>query len=64
MRRENMDIERKGNLVRLLDIDSDFIICGLGGISLQKWYKWFTPLFLILFLAQAVLVGIAAGIGY
>ena len=40
------------------------IICGLGGISLQKWYKWFTPLFLILFLAQAVLVGIAAGIGY
>ena len=40
------------------------IICGLGGISLQKWSKWFTPLFLILFLAQAVLVGIAAGIGY
>ena len=40
------------------------IICGLGGISLQKWYKWFTPLFCLLFVAQAVLVGVAAGIGY
>ncbi len=40
------------------------IICGLGGISLQKWYKWFTPLFLILFLTQAILLGVATAIGY
>lgn len=40
------------------------IICGLGGISLQKWYKWFTPLFLILFASQAVLLGIATAIGF
>lgn len=40
------------------------IICGLGGISLQKWYKWFTPLFLILFATQAILLGIATGIGF
>ena len=36
----------------------------LGGISLQKWYKWFTPLFLILFVTQAILLGIATGIGF
>ena len=40
------------------------IICGLGGISLQKWYKWFTPLFLILLAAQMVMLGIAVAIGY
>ena len=40
------------------------IICGLGGISLQKWYKWFTPLFLMLFLAQVILLAIATVIGY
>ena len=39
------------------------IICGLGGISLQKWYKWFTPLFLILFVTQAILLGIAMELG-
>ncbi len=27
------------------------IICGLGGIKLEKWYKWFTPLFLMLLAA-------------
>lgn len=40
------------------------IICGLGGISLQKWYKWFTPLFLILFATQAILLAIATAIEY
>lgn len=40
------------------------IICGLGGISLQKWYKWFTPLFLILLLTQMIMLGIAVAIGY
>ena len=40
------------------------VVCGLGGISLQKWYKWFTPLFIILLLAQMVMLGIAVAIGY
>ena len=40
------------------------IICGIGGIKLEKWYKWFTPLFLMTFLLQMVLVEIAVLIGY
>lgn len=40
------------------------IICGLGGIKLEKWYKWFVPLFCILFLAQMIMLGIATVIGY
>ena len=40
------------------------IICGLGGIKLEKWYKWFTPLFLILLAAQLVMIEIAVFIGY
>lgn len=34
-------------------------VCGIGGISLQKWWKWFLPLCGILFLMQMVFVGIA-----
>ncbi len=40
------------------------IICGLGGIKLEKWYKWFTPLFLMILLAQIIMVEIAVFIGY
>lgn len=40
------------------------IICGLGGIKLEKWYKWFTPLFLMILAAQMVMLGIAVEIGY
>ena len=40
------------------------IICGLGGIKLEKWYKWFTPLFLILLAAQMVMLEVAVLIGY
>lgn len=40
------------------------IICGLSGIKLEKWYKWFVPLFVILLLAQMVMLGIATAIGY
>lgn len=35
------------------------IVCGLGGISLQKWWKWFMPLAGILFVMQMVFVGVA-----
>lgn len=34
-------------------------VCGLGNISLQKWWKWFMPLCGILFAMQMVFVGIA-----
>ncbi len=40
------------------------IICGLGGIKLEKWYKWFTPLFFMILLAQIIMVEIAVMIGY
>ncbi|HKK95339.1 MAG TPA: hypothetical protein VJ916_03315 [Anaerovoracaceae bacterium] len=40
------------------------IICGLGGIKLEKWYRWFTPLCLILLASQMAMLGIATVIGY
>ena len=40
------------------------IICGLGGIKLEKWYKWFTPLFLMILAAQIIMITIAVVIGY
>jgi len=40
------------------------IICGLGGIKLEKWYKWFTPLFFIILAAQIAMIAIAVAIGY
>lgn len=40
------------------------IICGLGGIALDKWYKWFMPLCGILFVMQMIFLGIAVFIGY
>ena len=35
------------------------IICGIAGIKIEKWWKWFVPLFLLLLLTQAVLVAIS-----
>jgi uncharacterized ion transporter superfamily protein YfcC len=35
------------------------IVCGIGGIPLQKWWKWFLPLAAILFVMQMIFVGIA-----
>lgn len=40
------------------------MIAGLGGVKLQKWWKFFVPLFLMLFVAQSVLLMIAIAIGY
>ena len=31
------------------------IICGLAHVKLDKWWKWFIPLFGLLFLTQAIL---------
>lgn len=40
------------------------IVCGIGGIKLEKWYKFFLPLFGILFATQVVLLSIAVMIGF
>ncbi|WP_053956902.1 YfcC family protein [Inediibacterium massiliense] len=39
------------------------IVCGIGGISLQKWWKWFLPLAGILFAMQVVFIGVAMMLG-
>lgn len=40
------------------------VICGLGGISAEKWWKWFMPLFGILFIMQMIFIEIAVFIGW
>ena len=35
------------------------IVCGIGGIPLQKWWKWFLPLAGIIYVMQMIFVGIA-----
>jgi len=39
------------------------IICALGGISIQKWWKWFLPLAGILFVMQMALIALAMLMG-
>lgn len=39
------------------------IICALGGISIQQWWKWFLPLAGILFLMQMALIALAMLMG-
>ncbi|PIE01579.1 MAG: C4-dicarboxylate anaerobic carrier [Acidobacteria bacterium] len=39
------------------------IICALGGISIQKWWKWFLPLAGILFGMQMVFIALAMLMG-
>ena len=40
------------------------MICGLMGIPVNKWYKFVTPLFGIMLVAQIVLMSLAVFIGY
>lgn len=40
------------------------MICGLMGIPVNKWYKFVTPLFVIMFIAQIVLMSVAVMIGF
>jgi uncharacterized ion transporter superfamily protein YfcC len=40
------------------------VMAGIAGIKITSWWKWFVPLFLWLYLSQAVLIAIAIGIGY
>lgn len=39
------------------------VVCGLGGVPIQKWWKFFIPLFGILYVAQVILILIAVIIG-
>ncbi len=39
------------------------IICALGGIPIQKWWKWFLPLAGILFVIQMALIALAMAMG-
>ena len=40
------------------------VICGIAGVKVEKWWKWFTPLFGLLVLTQGITIGIALAIGY
>lgn len=40
------------------------VICGVAGIKMEKWWKWFAPLFLMLVATQMVLIGVALAIGW
>jgi uncharacterized ion transporter superfamily protein YfcC len=39
------------------------IICALGGIPIQKWWRWFLPLAGILFVMQMALIAVAMVMG-
>lgn len=36
------------------------IMCGIAGVKMDKWWKFLVPLFLLLFLTQAILIAIAS----
>ncbi|MBK5242744.1 YfcC family protein, partial [Clostridium sp.] len=40
------------------------IICGIAGVKIEKWWKWFIPVYGALFLTQALLIALAVTIGY
>jgi uncharacterized ion transporter superfamily protein YfcC len=40
------------------------VICGIAGISVDRWWRWFVPLFLLLLATQGVLIAIAIQIGW
>lgn len=40
------------------------IMCGIAGIKMEKWWKWFVPLFGLLLVTQMVLIALALAVGY
>ena len=40
------------------------IICGLARVRMDKWLRWFVPLFILLLLTQAGCIALALAIGY
>ena len=40
------------------------VMCSLAGIKMHKWWKWFVPVFICLFITEAVLMVIAVQTGF
>lgn len=40
------------------------VICGIAGVKIEKWWKWYIPLFVILLGTQFLLIALAVGIGW
>jgi uncharacterized ion transporter superfamily protein YfcC len=40
------------------------VICGIAGIRVDRWWRWFVPLFLLILATQGVLVAIAIQVGW
>ncbi|MDL2272154.1 hypothetical protein LJC23_03885, partial [Desulfovibrio sp. OttesenSCG-928-I05] len=40
------------------------VICGIAGIKINTWWKWFVPCFLLIMATQMVLIAIAIGMGW
>lgn len=39
------------------------VVCGIAGVKIEKWWKWFVPLFGMLLLTQMALIAIALAVG-
>ncbi|CUP19382.1 TIGR00366 family protein [[Clostridium] symbiosum] len=35
------------------------IICGIAGVKIEKWWKWFVPVFIVLVLTQSILMAVS-----
>lgn len=40
------------------------VICSIAKVPLEKWWRFFTPMFLFLYVVQMIFIGIAVYIGY
>lgn len=40
------------------------MMCGIMKIPVTKWYRYLSPLFAIMFVAQVILIVLAVAIGY
>lgn len=40
------------------------VICGISGVKVEKWWKWFIPCFIALLLTQMALIALAIFIGW
>ncbi|MDR1508749.1 MAG: YfcC family protein [Synergistaceae bacterium] len=40
------------------------VVAGLGGVKLGTWWKWFTPLFMLILLTQMALIAIGIAMGW
>ncbi len=40
------------------------VIAGLAGVKLSTWWKWYTPLFLLMVVTQMALIAVAVAIGF